>query len=68
VTDANNAGIIRETLLTTVPAARVGGVIMETLLTTPTAATFASVVREVLYQQGVVAVLGQQTSVTINTS
>jgi hypothetical protein len=68
VTDANNAGIIRETLLTTVPAASVGGIVRETLLTTPTAATFASVIREVLYQPGVVAVLGQQTCVTINTS
>jgi hypothetical protein len=68
VTDANNVGIIRETLLTTVPATRVGGVVMETLLTTPTAATFASVVREVLYQPGVAAVLGRQTCVTINTS
>jgi hypothetical protein len=48
VTDINNAGEVREILLTTNPALNLSGVTREILLATPTALTFSGLVREVL--------------------
>src|SRR5215472_4911718 len=50
MTDARFAGLDREALITTTPAANVDGIVREVLVTTLTAGYFAGLVREVLAQ------------------
>jgi|KBSMisStandDraft_5_1062788.scaffolds.fasta_scaffold126906_2 hypothetical protein len=48
MTDIRDAGLVRETLLTTVPAATASAVAREVLLATPTGLLVSGLVREVL--------------------
>src|SRR5215471_13655068 len=50
MTDGRFAGLAREALITTTPAAQTAGLAREALVTTPTAGYFAGLAREVLAQ------------------
>jgi hypothetical protein len=66
VTDVNNAGTVREILLTTTPAGTLSALAREVLLASPTAVVAAGLVREVLLSAPPV-ITGGQTAVSINT-
>lgn len=66
MTDARNAGTVREVLITTVPALNAASVVREVLLAQATAAIVAGIAREVLLSDAVV-ITARQYAVTVVT-
>ena len=66
MTDINNSGLVREALITTVPAAQLSALAREVLLANLTAATISGVVREILLVGDPVTVRPGQTAVAMN--